>query len=207
MPTGGSFGEQVRAAYLEGKSLTETGVHNAPRLAYDYENQQGDISYFFVWGAAMSLVEIDVLSGHYRIIKSNIVQDCGKSLNPLLDIGQAEGGFLFGVGYYMTEEMIYTEKGQLISNNVSSYKIPGPGDVPLDWDIELLNYDPNHPGLHNSKGIGESNVQLGLSVYFATKEAVRAARRTHGLSAEFPMDFPASVDRVTAALPDIESML
>ncbi|MGK0186489.1 MAG: xanthine dehydrogenase/oxidase [Verrucomicrobiales bacterium] len=203
----GTYEEKVHAAYLEGRSLTETGVHNAPRLAYDYEKQQGDISYFFVWGAAISVVEIDVLSGHYRILKSNIVQDCGKSLNPLLDIGQAEGGFLFGVGYYMTEEMIYTEKGQLVSNNVSSYKIPGPGDVPLDWDIELLNYDPNHSGLHNSKGIGESNVQLGLSVYFATKEAVRATRKVHGLSIEFSMDFPASVDRVTAALPDIESML
>ena len=203
----GCFEEKVHAAYLKGESLTETGVHNAPRLVYDYEKQQGDISYFFVWGAGLSVVEIDVLSGHYRIIKSNIVQDCGKSLNPLLDIGQAEGGFLFGVGYYMTEEMIYTPRGQLISNNVSSYKIPGPGDIPLEWDIELLNYDPNHSALHNSKGIGESNVQLGLSVYFATKEAIRAARREHGLSAEFSLNFPASVDRVTAALPDLESML
>ena len=197
----------MHAAYLDGKSLTETGVYNAPRLIYNYEEQQGDISYFFVWGAAMSVVEIDVLSGHYRILKSNIVQDCGRSLNPLLDIGQAEGGFLFGVGYYMTEEMIYTAKGQLVSNNVSSYKIPGPGDIPLDWDIELLNHDPDHSGLHNSKGIGESNVQLGLSVYFGTKEAVRAARLEHGLSAEFAMDFPASVDRVGAALPDIECMI
>ncbi len=203
----GRFEEKVRAAYLEGRSLTETGVYNAPRLGYDYEKQQGDISYFFVWGAAVSVVEIDTLSGHYRIIKSNIVQDCGKSLNPLLDIGQAEGGFLFGVGYYMTEEMIYTDKGDLVSNNVSSYKIPGPGDIPLDWDIELLNHAPNQSGLHNSKGIGESNVQLGLSVYFATKEAVRAARVQHGLSAEFSMNFPASVDRVSAVLPDIESMI
>lgn len=153
------------------------------------------------------MVEIDVLSGHSRIVKTAIVQDCGKSLNPLLDIGQAEGGLLFGVGYYMTEEMIYTEKGRLISNNVSSYKIPGPDNIPLDWDIELLNHDPNHSGIHNSKGIGKSNVQLGLRVYFATREAVRAARRKHGLSAEFSMDFPASVDRVTAALPAIEHLL
>lgn len=203
----GSFAEKVRAAHLAGHSLAANGVHNAPLLEYDYEKQQGDISYFFVWGAALSIVEIDVLSGHYRILKSQIVQDCGKSLNPLLDIGQAEGGFLFGVGYYMTEEMIYTEKGELISNNVSSYKIPGPGDIPLDWDIELLNHDPNHSGLHNSKGIGESNVQLGLSVYFATKEAIRAARVEHGLGAQFSMDFPASVDRVTAVLPKVETLL
>lgn len=192
---------------MDGKTLTETGVHKSPRLVYDYEKQQGDISYFFVWGSAVSVVEVDVLSGHYRILRSNIVQDCGKSLNPLLDIGQAEGGFLYGVGYYMTEEMIYDEKARLISNNVSSYKIPGPGDIPLDWDIELLNYDPNHSSLHNSKGIGEANVQLGLSVYFAAKEAVRAARVEHGMSPEFSLNFPASVDRVSAVLPEIENLI
>lgn len=203
----GTFEERVHAAYVDGKTLTETGVHNSPRLVYDYEKQQGDISYFFVWGSAVSVVEVDVLSGHYRILRSNIVQDCGKSLNPLLDIGQAEGGFLYGVGYYMTEEMIYDEKARLISNNVSSYKIPGPGDIPLDWDIELLNYDPNHSSLHNSKGIGEANVQLGLSVYFAAKEAVRAARVEHGMSPEFSLNFPASVDRVSAVLPEIENLV
>ena len=120
----------MNAAYTKGETLSATGIHTVPRLFYDYQKQQGDISYLFVWGAALSVVEVDVLSGSFRILESKLVQDCGKSLNPHLDIGQAEGGFMFGVGYYLMEEMIYSDGGQLISDNVSGYKIPSCGDVP-----------------------------------------------------------------------------
>ena len=126
----GSFTDKVNAAYTKGETLSATGIHTVPRLFYDYQKQQGDISYLFVWGAALSVVEVDVLSGSFRILESKLVQDCGKSLNPHLDIGQAEGGFMFGVGYYLMEEMIYSDGGQLISDNVSGYKIPSCGDVP-----------------------------------------------------------------------------
>lgn len=199
--------EKVEQAYTDGVSLSETGVYTAPRLAYDYQKQEGDISYFFVWGAALSIAEIDVLSGNFRIIRSEIVQDCGKSLNPHLDIGQAEGGFIFGLGYYTLEEMIYAPNGKLITDNVSSYKIPSCGDVPLHWDVELLNYAPKDESLHSSKGIGEANVQLGLSGYFAIKEAIRNSRTENGLSKSFNLGFPSSVDRVSHALPTISSLL
>jgi xanthine dehydrogenase/oxidase len=199
----GSFVQRVECAYDRGIPLSAVASHTAPRLSYDYEKQQGDISYFFVWGAAMSIVEIDVISGAFRILKSHIVQDCGKSLNPQIDVGQAEGGFLFGVGYYMMEDLIYSSNGKLITDNVSGYKIPSCGDVPLEWDIELLNYRPEGKGLHNSKGIGESNIQLGLSVYFAAKDAVRAARREAGLNRDFNLGFPASVDKISAVLPNL----
>jgi xanthine dehydrogenase small subunit len=201
----GTFRERVEAAYVTGMTLSSTGIHTMPRLSYDYERQQGDISYLFVWGAAVSVVEVDVLSGGFRILENTIVQDCGKSLNPHLDIGQAEGGFMFGVGYYLMEEMIYSDAGRLISDNVSAYKIPSCGDVPLDWDIELLNYQPTLSGIHSSKGIGESNVQLGLSAYFAVKDAVAAARSEAGMEPVFDLGFPASVDRVCECLPGIDS--
>ena len=159
-----------------------------------------------MWGAALSVVEVDVLSGSFRILESKLVQDCGKSLNPHLDIGQAEGGFMFGVGYYLMEEMIYSDGGQLISDNVSGYKIPSCGDVPLDWDIELLNYRPTiESGIHSSKGIRESNLQLALSVYFAVKDAVAAARVEMGMNPVFELGFPASVDRVESASPKSSS--
>ena len=96
-----------------GDSLTVNGTYTAPRLSYDYEKQEGDISYFFVWGAALTVAEVDLISGNFRLLKSHIVQDCGKSLNPLLDVGQAEGGFMFGVGYYTMEDPIYSEDGVL----------------------------------------------------------------------------------------------
>ncbi|MGK0352928.1 MAG: xanthine dehydrogenase molybdopterin-binding subunit B [Planctomycetota bacterium] len=148
-----------------------------------------------------------MLSGSFRIVSSTVVQDCGKSLNPHLDVGQAEGGFLYGVGYYMMEEMIYDPSGRLITDNVSGYKVPSAGDVPQEWNIELLQERPGMSGLHNSKGIGESNVQLGLSVYFACKEAVRATRREAGLDPVFSLGFPASVERVAACLPTIDELL
>ena len=203
----GSFSNRVEQAYLAGKTLSATGIHNAPLLRYDYEKQQGDISYFFVWGAAMTIAEVDIISGSFRLLKSTVVQDCGKSLNPHLDIGQAEGGFMFGIGYYLMEEMIYSASGKLITDNVSGYKIPSSGDVPLDWDIELLNYQPDMIGIHNSKGIGESNIQLGLSAYFAVKNAVRAARQAANLDPVFNIGFPASVDRVSACLPKLENYI
>lgn len=202
----GSFREQVEQAYDRGVALHATGRYTAPRLQYDYDKQQGDISYFFVWGSALSVVEVDVVSGNFRIVKSVVVQDCGESLNPHLDIGQAEGGFMFGVGLYTMEELIYADDGRLITDNVSGYKIPSCGDVPLDWDVELLSYTPAGEGLHNSKGIGEANTQLGLSVYFAIKDAVRAARADAALPPDFAMDFPASVDRVSEHLPSIDTL-
>ncbi len=91
----GAFKERVEQAYVKGETLSDTGIYTAPRLSYDYEKQQGEISYFFVWGAALSLIDVDLISGSFRILKSIIVQDCGKSINPHLDIGQAEGGFIF----------------------------------------------------------------------------------------------------------------
>jgi len=203
----GTFQERVAQAYEHGDNLSAPGIHTAPRLAYDYEKQQGDISYFFVWGAAQSVVELDVLSGSFRIVSSTVVQDCGKSLNPHLDVGQAEGGFLYGVGYYMMEEMIYDQKGRLITDNVSGYKVPSAGDVPQEWNIELLSQRPGVSGLHNSKGIGESNIQLGLSVYFACKEAVRTTRREADMDPVFTLGFPASVERVAACLPSLDALL
>ena len=199
---------RVQQAYDAGDTLTVTGSYTAPRLAYDYDKQEGDISYFFVWGAALSMVEVDIISGSFRLLQSNIVQDCGKSLNPHLDIGQAEGGFLFGVGYYLLEEMIYAPDGRLITDNVSGYKIPSCGDVPLQWDIELLNYKPDiESGIHSSKGIGESNIQLGLSAYLAVKDAVRASRTAAGMDPVFAMGLPGSVDRAASCLPEISSLL
>ncbi len=115
---------------------------------------------------------------------------------------------MYGLGYYAMEEMLYAPNGRLISDNVSSYKLPSVGDVPQDWNVEILNYEPDTKdiGLYGSKGVGEANVQHGLSVYFAVADAVKAARKAAGLH-DFPqIGFPCSVERVAAKLPTIEQL-
>ena len=194
-PESATFSEATQRCYDEGWPMEATGHAQEPRLRFDWEKQQGNVSYFFVWGAALAEAEIDLGTGSWRILRTHITQDCGTSLNPMLDIGQVEGGFAFGVGYSLLEKMIYREDGSLLTDNVSSYKIPSIDDMPRDWTIEILQETqgpPGRRGLHNSKGVGEANIQLGFSAYFAVKDAIRSARRERGLDPNaFSLPFPA----------------
>jgi|GEM_PF-2020 len=200
------FAEAAYSCYEEGLPLQAQGYAQEPRLRFDWEQQQGDVSYFYVWGAALSQVEVDAGTGSWRVLRSHITQDCGKSLNPILDIGQVEGGFAFGLGYALLEKMIYREDGSLLTDNVSSYKIPSLDDMPRDWTVEILQETegpPGRRGLHNSKGVGEANIQLGFSVYFAVKDAIRSIRRDRGLAPnDFFLPFPAMTYDILRACTD-----
>ena len=200
------FDAAVRACYDDGLPLQAWGEAQEPRLRFDWERQQGDVSYFFVWGAALSEVEVDAATGSWRILRTHITQDCGRSLNPMLDVGQVEGGFAFGLGYALLEKMIYRPDGSLLSDNVSSYKVPSIDDMPRDWTVEILQETdgpPGRRGLHNSKGVGEANIQLGFSAYFAVKDAIRAIRRDRGLEPNrFDLPFPAMTHDILRACHD-----
>ncbi len=192
----------VRRCYLEGINMQASAIANEMRLEYDWQKQAGKVSYFFVWGAAVSMVEIDVLTGSVRTLKTEIVQDCGDSLNPPLDVGQVEGAFLMGLGYTMLEELIWSPEGRMYTTNLSAYKLPSHDDAPETWRVQLLKDSPSVKGLYHSKGIGESNVQLGMSVYLATKDAIASARADEGRHGPFFLEIPATDDRVRAACPD-----
>ena len=200
------FAEAAYACYEEGSALQALGFAQEPRLLFDWEQQQGDVSYFYVWGAALSEVEVDTGTGSWRVLRTHITQDCGKSLNPTLDIGQVEGGFAFGLGYALLEKMIYREDGSLLTDNVSSYKIPSMDDMPRDWTVEILQETegpPGRRGLHNSKGVGEANIQLGYSAYFAVKDAIRSIRKDRGLAPnDFFLPFPAMTYDILRACDD-----
>lgn len=196
------FAEVVGRCYVEGIDMQASAIANEMRLEYDWQNQSGNVSYFFVWAAAVSMVEVDVLTGSVRTLKTEIVQDCGYSLNPPLDVGQVEGAFLMGVGYYMLEELIWSAQGRMYTTNLSAYKLPTHDDVPENWRVHLLKDSPSVKGLYHSKGIGESNVQLGMSVYLATKDAIASARGDEGQHGPFFLEMPATDDRVRAACPD-----
>lgn len=200
------FAEAAHHCYMQGLPLQARGFAQEPRLQFDWEQQQGDVSYFYVWGAALSEVEVDAGTGSWRILRTHITQDCGRSLNPILDVGQVEGGFAFGVGYALLEKMIYREDGSLLTDNVSSYKIPSMDDMPREWTVEILQETPGPPGrrgLHNSKGVGEANIQLGYSAYFAVKDAIRSIRRDKGLDPNsFFLPFPAMTYDILRACGD-----
>jgi xanthine dehydrogenase/oxidase len=202
-PDKAGFVDAAQQCYEEGLPLLAWGRAQEPRLRFDWSRQQGDVSYFFVWGAALSEVEVDAGTGSWRILRTHITQDCGKSLNPALDIGQVEGGFAFGLGYALLEKPIYREDGSLLTDNVSSYKIPSIDDMPRDWTVEILQETegpPGRRGLHNSKGVGEANIQLGFSAYFAVKDAIRSIRRDKGLDAnDFFLPFPAMTHDIQRA--------
>ncbi|MFT7461009.1 MAG: xanthine dehydrogenase/oxidase [Planctomycetota bacterium] len=192
----------ARRCYLEGIDMQASAIVNEIRLEYDWQKQAGNISYFFVWGAAVSMVELDVLTGSVRTLKTEIVQDCGSSLNPPLDVGQVEGAFLMGLGYYMLEELIWSPEGRMYTTNLSTYKLPSHDDTPESWRVHLLKDSPSVKGLYHSKGIGESNLQLGMSVYLAAKDAIASARADEGLDGPFHLEIPATDDRIRAACPD-----
>lgn len=200
------FAEAAYHCYQDGLPLEARGYAQEPRLRFDWEQQQGDVSYFYVWGAALSEVEVDVGTGSWRVLRTHITQDCGRSLNPLLDIGQVEGGFAFGLGYALLEKMIYREDGSLLTDNVSSYKIPSLDDMPRDWTVEILQETegpPGRRGLHNSKGVGEANIQLGFSAYFAVKDTIRSIRRDKGLDPDnYFLPFPAMTYDILRACRD-----
>jgi xanthine dehydrogenase/oxidase len=163
----------------------------------------------FTYSAACSEVEVDILTGEAKVIRSDIVYDAGRSLNPALDIGQVEGAFVQGIGYVLSERLHYQtsgdERGRLHTVNTSTYKVPTTTTVPLEMNVHLFPRDmagdvPENPNnLYSAKEVGEPPLVLAGTVFFALKAAVRASRRERGLNPSFRLDAPATVDEVQRA--------
>lgn len=128
--------------------------------------------------------------------------DVGSSLNPAIDIGQIEGGFMQGYGYYTLEELVYSPDGTLYSRGPGMYKIPGFSDIPGEFNVSLLTGAPNPRAVYSSKAIGEPPVFLASSVFFAIKEAISAARKEQKLDSNFNLQSPATSERIRLACCD-----
>ncbi|DBA00719.1 TPA: hypothetical protein N0F65_001190 [Lagenidium giganteum] len=165
-----------------------------------------DVFDYFVYAGACSEVEVDILTGEINILSSEIVYDCGISLNPAIDIGQIEGGFLMGIGLYMEEEVAYApESGELLTNGTWEYKLPCARDIPEKLKVTLLPNDMARRGVLSSKATGEPPYALACSVYFAAKNAIRSSRHERGITDFFHLKIPASVaERQQAAKIDPE---
>uniref|UniRef100_W5K6P2 Aldehyde oxidase 5 n=1 Tax=Astyanax mexicanus TaxID=7994 RepID=W5K6P2_ASTMX len=192
----------VVEAYCQKVSLSATGFFMGPHTGVDWERSEGTAYYYFTFGACCSEVEIDCLTGDHKNIRTDIVMDVGRSLNPALDIGQVEGGFVQGLGLYTIEELQFSPDGALRTRGPSDYKIPALIDIPRTLNTHLLTNAHNPHAIYSSKGIGEPTVFFGCTIFFAIKEAIAAARRERGLSESFNLSSPATAEKIRLACED-----
>jgi xanthine dehydrogenase large subunit len=192
------FATLVQDAYMARISLSATGFYRTPKIHYDRETHRGRPFFYYAYGAACSEVAIDTLTGESRTLRVDILHDVGKSLNPAVDLGQIEGGFIQGMGWLTSEELVFSEDGRLLTHAPSTYKIPTAGDRPAVFNMALWDKGVNREDtIHRSKAVGEPPLMLAISVFSAITDAVRAA--TGG--AAFPdLDAPATPERILMAV-------
>uniref|UniRef100_A0A8C7UWJ4 Aldehyde oxidase 6 n=1 Tax=Oncorhynchus mykiss TaxID=8022 RepID=A0A8C7UWJ4_ONCMY len=195
----GTWQTWVTSAFIQRISLSATGYYRGHDLYMDWEKQEGQPYAYFTYGACCSEVEVDCLTGDYRTVRTDIVMDIGRSINPSVDIGQIEGAFIQGLGLYTMEELKFSPSGVLYTRGPSQYKIPAVCDIPLQFNVYLLSGSDNPHAIYSSKGIGEPVLFLGSSVFFAIKDAVAAARVEAGMVGPFTLNSPATPERTCLA--------
>ncbi len=197
-----SLREVAMAAQLARISLLAHGFYTTPDIHWDGPNFHGHPFYYFAYGAACSEVEVDTRTGEHRLTRVDIVHDCGSSLNPAIDLGQVEGGFIQGLGYLTSEELVWDAQGRLRTHAPSTYKIPTAGDLPAQWNVQLFDR-PNHvPTVRRSKAVGEPPLMLALSAWFAIADAVASLG---GYRRAARMQAPATPEQVLAACDEMRA--
>jgi len=192
-----TFAKAAMSAYTARVSLSSTGYYATPELAWDRIAGQGRPFYYFAYGAACAEVVIDTLTGENRILRVDILHDAGASLNPALDKGQVEGGFVQGAGWLTTEELVWDDKGRLRTHAPSTYKIPACGDRPRVFNVDLWVGANPEDTIHKSKAVGEPPFMHGIAVLMALSDAVAACGDG---SSYVNLDAPATAERILAAV-------
>ena len=193
-----SFTELVQKAWFARVSLSATGFYRTPKINYDRATFSGRPFFYYAYGAAVSEVVVDTLTGEHRIVRVDILHDCGESLNPAIDLGQIEGGFVQGAGWLTTEELCWDDTGKLNTHAPSTYKIPVASDIPRDFRVRMLESSPNREEtIFRSKAVGEPPLMLALSVFFAIRDAVAAAG---GYGSRPRLTAPATPEAVLTAI-------
>ncbi|MDD5324505.1 MAG: xanthine dehydrogenase molybdopterin binding subunit [Polaromonas sp.] len=190
-----SFAEVVKQAYANRIQLWSDGFYRTPKIHYDKTTLTGRPFFYFAYGAACSEVAIDTLTGESRVVKVDILHDVGNSINPAIDIGQIEGGFVQGMGWLTTEQLMWDDKGQLSTHAPSTYKIPATGDIPEHFRIDLWPEPNREDNVFGSKAVGEPPLMLAISVFEALKAAIASAR-----GGAVRLDAPATAENILRAL-------
>ncbi|WP_298289957.1 xanthine dehydrogenase molybdopterin binding subunit [Novosphingobium sp.] len=193
-----TFAEAARKAWLGRISLSSTGFYATPEIEYDRSRHKGRPFYYFAYGAAVSEVVIDTLTGEHKVLSVDILHDVGRSLNPAIDRGQIEGGFIQGQGWLTTEVVEWDAKGRLLNHSPATYKVPTASDRPKRLRIDLWDGENAKPTIHRSKAVGEPPLMLANSVFCAISAAIAA---THPDRRELPpLDAPATPEAVLRAI-------
>lgn len=169
-----SFPDAVKAAYHERVSLSATGFYKTPDIFFNNDTNKGAPFYYYSFGMAVSEVLIDVLTGQHKLLRTDIIQDAGDSIDEEIDKGQILGGFIQGVGWCTTEEIKWDQNGRLLTHSPDTYKIPTVNDIPGEIRVEIMKNVPNPGTIHHSKAIGEPPFMLAFSVWLAIKDAISA---------------------------------
>jgi xanthine dehydrogenase small subunit len=191
------FAKIAAQCYVERVSLSATGYYATPGIQWDWNTVSGRPFAYYACGAAVSEVEVDGYTGMTRVRRVDIAHDVGDSLNPGVDRGQIEGGFVQGMGWLTSEELKWDDKGRLLTHSASTYQIPAISDAPMEFNITLLPDAANANAVHGSKGVGEPPLMLAISV----REAIRDAIASFGAAGgQVPLASPASGEAVFAAI-------
>ncbi|MEJ8562992.1 xanthine dehydrogenase molybdopterin binding subunit [Yoonia sp. GPGPB17] len=169
-----TFAEAAQTAYLNRVSLSATGFYKTPDLAWDRIKGEGTPFFYFAQGAAVTEVVVDTLTGENRILRADILHDAGASLNPSLDVGQIEGGYVQGAGWLTTEELVWDDKGRLRTHAPATYKIPACSDRPDIFNVTLWDQPNPAQTIYRSKAVGEPPFMLGTSAFLALSDAIAA---------------------------------
>ncbi|WP_174233650.1 xanthine dehydrogenase molybdopterin binding subunit [Kiloniella sp. EL199] len=196
-----AFSELTQQAFLERVSLSSTGYYATPHITWDRDTKDGRPFLYFAYGACCAEVTIDTLTGEMKVDRVDILHDVGKSLNPAIDIGQIEGGFVQGMGWLTTEELVYDDQGRLRTHAPSTYKIPTASDVPEDFRIKLWNSSGNREDtIYRSKAVGEPPIMLATAVFSAITNAI--ASLSPGQVPQ--INTPATPENILRAVRDIK---
>jgi xanthine dehydrogenase large subunit len=196
------FGEVVAKAYLARVQLWSDGFYATPGLHWDPKTMSGRPFSYYAYGAAVSEVVVDTLTGEWKLLRADALYDAGNSLNPAIDIGQVEGAFIQGMGWLTTEELWWNPAGKLMTHAPSTYKIPGISDCPQDFRVRLFDNRNVEDSIHRSKAVGEPPLLLPFSVFFAIRDAISAVG---GHRVNPPLNAPATCEEILKAVAAVQA--
>jgi len=200
-----TFQQVVMSAYMARVQLWSDGFYATPKLSWDRDRMQGRPFYYYAYGAAVSEVLVDTLTGEWKLLQADVLHDVGQSINPALDIGQVEGAFIQGMGWLTSEELVWhPQTGKLLTHAPSTYKIPTASDCPAHFNVRLFKNQNVEDTIYRSKAVGEPPLLLPFSVFFAIRDAISAVGQHRE---DPPLRAPATPEAILDAVDAVKAAL